>query len=967
MSRAVSREGFDELKNYLGVYMQQGRVVLDSDWNEGQHITFSMLKRLAREAVGEGTPNQGFLVERIFPMPLDELAAQIESSMGEVDSSDPGQGIEEVLQNVFQEALGNCVAWLFGFIGAYFFAPLLFFIQFPGDLLDNGESLEGWELDPPLGNLRLGRDVPFSGNAFLRVSGHPGTVRLVKTLPEGEVLDVSEYELLVFRFRMSRRVPGPIRFFMEDAAGGRTTWTFNNPALAREQWMAGFATPLDVRFRISTESPLPKAYREKPDGDDLDYTTLVSAVGGVPPITWQATSPLPAGLTLSAPDLDEDVGGGQLQDMRTVTISGTPTALGTFQFTIKATDAEGAEATRQFQLTVEQTSPSQFPSPPLPGPLHILQQLAIYEVGDAGPVDPEQVVRYGFELYQDSAAPLAWDLDDLRLGSTALYEQTGTNNFIIRGSELSQLQAQLALMGLIRDTAGDGLEQPDEAEEVPDEIADVGLDLLEILNADFQITQPGLENAGRMYVNGYPAVLVHDTLYSTQADPTDPPITTPAAGSGTREDTVYLDVWEEAVTFVEDPDIREIALGGPDTSTRQRLRQCVRVAQGGPMPSGDGRGYGLLSTEGAYTGRDNRLFRVEIDTPGELGAATFRWSDENASMIARVTRTIDAGTRVVLVEDGTEFLARDFVLIRCGLRQERARITSVLDNVVTLDDPVGATYALADRPRIERWNAFGVQMPPDPVDPLVSVSIPLEDGVRVRFGGRDLRRGDHWTFRTRYLARDQSAGVDPNTRIEDLGFVRPHGVRHYYAPLARITRSDDDAGRIHRVKDLRTRIGNATVTDVALPPLTGLTALSDDAPTVEHVGGTLLPPTSKESKFLVMLTGTLYVTGTIPQSESPTLTLLAAFYNHERTDPATDPDAGRIQDQERKLPLARVQEETEVPLHVTFVSSSTPFAFLPTADFTPVSVEIFASVTRTDYTVELSNLRLTAVELKKST
>ena len=953
MSGAVSREDFDERKNYLGVYLQQGRALLDSDWNESQRITASRLERLTREAVGEGTPNLGFKIDRIFPIPLDELAAQLEGSVGAVDPADPGQGLDEAIQSVLQDAVGNCVGFFFGFLSAYFFAPLMFFIQFPGDVLDDAESLQGWDLEPAQGNLRLARDIPFSGNGFLRVSGHTDGSRLVKQLPEGEVLDVSAYELLVFRFRTSRRVPGPIRFFMEDGDGGRTTWTFENPALAADEWLAGFASPLDVRFRISTASPLPTAYRQKPGGaDDFDYQTPIAAVGGVPPLAWSGT--LPAGLSLSTP-VETD------QTQRLTSISGTPAATGNFEFDITATDSTGATATKKFALVVEQTSPSELPEAPLPGPLEILQQMAQFEIGEAGPVDPEQVTRYGFELYQASPA-LSWDIDDLRLGSTALYEATGANNFIIRGSELSQLQAQLALMGLIRQ-AGSEVEEGDE--EVPEEAGDIADDLLDVLNADFQVSQPGLENAGRMYVDGLPAVLEHDTLYSVQADPADPPLAPPE--TGTREDTVYLDVWEEPVTFVEDPDIREIALGGPDTTTRRALRQCVRVAQGAGVPDGDGRGHGLLATEGVYTGRDNRLFRIEVEDPGELGTATLRWSDENASTIARVVSTVEAGARTIVVEDGSALLARDFVLIRSGMRQERARIASVLDDVVTLDDPVAQAHALVDRPRLERWNAFDVPTEPDPADPLVSLPIALTDGVRVRVGGHDLRRGDYWTLRTRYLARHQTAGVDPNTRMEDLGFVRPHGVRHHYTPLALIERRAGDGGRMHRIKDLRRRSGVAALTNVALPALTGLTAVDAETPAVAHVGGTLLPPASRDSKFLVLLSGTLYVTGAIPSSGDPALSVRLAFYNAARTDPATHPDTGRIQDEERKLALARVQTTREVPVQFAFVSSGTPFAFLPVDDFTPVSAEVFAIVRGTGFSVELSNLRLTAVELKKST
>ncbi len=970
MSRAISRETFDKRKNYLGVYMQQGRVILDSDWNEAQDITSSMLERISREAMGEGSPNNGFRVDRIFPIPLHELADQIEGTMAQLDPAEPEAGVEGALQNVFQSALGSCVGWLFGLVGQYFFGPLMFFIQFPGDLLDDCESLEGWELDPADGNLVVGRDVPFSGNGFLRLTGHNDTVRLVKTVPEGR-LDLSPYQMLVFRFRTNEQVPGPIRFFLEDEGGGRTTWTFDNPALAAGQWLAGFAAPLDARFHIFTESSLPTAYVEQPEvgevGDtpfgEVPYMAFVGAVGGKPPLEWEVSDgELPEGLELDLPDIDDD-GDGPLEEGRMITIQGEPEETGTFDFTLKVTDADGEEAEKEFRLVVEETAPSGVPSLPIPGALDVLQFVARYEIGPDGAADPARTVRYGFELYQDATTPLVWELDDLRLGSTALQEEKGRNNFIIRGSDLSQMAAQVALMGLFRDLS-DEVDDGEAGDLVPQ--SDVELDLLEVLNADFQITQPDLENAGRMYVDGLPCLQLHDILYSEQADPYDPPLVTPPPGSGTRKDTVYLDVWKEPVTFVEDPEIREIALGGPDTSTRLRLHHRVRVAQGGPMPSGDGRGQGLLATEGVYKGRDNRLYRVEIEEPGDLGTATFRWSDENGSVLGRIIRTVPAGTRVVEVEEAARFHAQDRVLVRSGLRQEKARIASVVDDTITLEDPVSETYAMEDRPRIERWNAFDVAISPDPGDPLVSTSVELNDGVRVRFGGREMLRGDFWTFQTRYLARDQSAGVDPETRIEDLGFVRPEGVRHHYAPLARITRREGDEGRIREIKDLRRRTGNTTVTDVGLSPLTVAGVPPEDA-VPEHLGGTLLPPASKDSKILTFLSGSLYVSEEGAEPDDAELTILVALYNDERSDPAEEPDEGRIQDETRRLPLGRVEPEVEIPVHITAVSSGTPFAFLPTDAFTPTSVEVFAQVTGEGFSVELSNLRLTAVELKKST
>lgn len=50
-----------------------------------------------------------------------------------------------------------------------------------------------------------------------------------------------------------------------------------------------------------------------------------------------------------------------------------------------------------------------------------------------------------------------------------------------------------------------------------------------------------------------------------------------------RFDLVYLRGWEQCVTAVEDSELREVALGGPDTSTRiRRMRRIEVLADGGP-------------------------------------------------------------------------------------------------------------------------------------------------------------------------------------------------------------------------------------------------------------------------------------------------------------------------------------------------------------------------------------------------
>lgn len=53
----------------------------------------------------------------------------------------------------------------------------------------------------------------------------------------------------------------------------------------------------------------------------------------------------------------------------------------------------------------------------------------------------------------------------------------------------------------------------------------------------------------------------------------------PAAGTS-RLDLVYLEAWQQPVSAVEDNELYEVALGGPDTSTRMRLMRRVHVSQG---------------------------------------------------------------------------------------------------------------------------------------------------------------------------------------------------------------------------------------------------------------------------------------------------------------------------------------------------------------------------------------------------
>ncbi len=149
--------------------------------------------------------------------------------------------------------------------------------------------------------------------------------------------------------------------------------------------------------------------------------------------------------------------------------------------------------------------------------------------------------------------------------------------------------------------------------------------------------------AGHFYVDGLLCQLEAPVTYLTQPDyPNPAPITLPPPGQSLTA-LVYLEAWQRHITYLEDPEIREVALGGPDTATRVKTVAQVKVV---PVDAGvtcataalPTSGQGTLTTlqptltaptdpcrlpdPAAYTGRENHLYRVEIHDPGDvLGGA----------------------------------------------------------------------------------------------------------------------------------------------------------------------------------------------------------------------------------------------------------------------------------------------------------------------------------------------------------
>jgi hypothetical protein len=357
----------------------------------------------------------------------------------------------------------------------------------------------------------------------------------------------------------------------------------------------------------------------------------------------------------------------------------------------------------------------------------------------------------------------------------------------------------------------------------------------------FQILPDGqdfdlLIGSGHYWVNG---ILCENenrggTPFSAQPGvPTGMP--KPAAGAY----LVYLDVWERHLCPEEAPWTVEVALGGPDTSSRSVVVWQVKLA---PLPKDAGKldadtahaqwattqqqwqplNRGLMQAravplpgaldpcvmppDSRYRGPENQLYRVEIHDPGQAGAgATFKWSRDNGSVVYAIhslsgttvtlqhlpldpRRTLKADDWFEVVDDRTSLL---------GLPGPMGQVTVVDYDEQTVDAvfPGGAAplpaygEASAIHPYLRRWDQ---ESGPIPLEE--GTWIDLEDGVQVRFNApppavaegvkftNTYRTGDYWSFPARVVIGDVEWPPGPSGPLA----LPPQGVTHSYAPLAAV-------------------------------------------------------------------------------------------------------------------------------------------------------------------------------------
>jgi hypothetical protein len=336
--------------------------------------------------------------------------------------------------------------------------------------------------------------------------------------------------------------------------------------------------------------------------------------------------------------------------------------------------------------------------------------------------------------------------------------------------------------------------------------------------------------AGRIYVDGIQAEIFAGETFNGAAisylnQPYFPAPPALAHGAG----LVYLDVWEREVTAIQDPHLLDVALGGVDTTTRLQTVWQVKVlpASGDPQqpalscgmdlsalfPASAGRistratnpvaptDPCILPDEGGYRGIENRLYRVEIHKGGDAGAARWKWSRDNASVVSRVTAISNGAAGAVLTVDRIgrdnvlRFSANDWVELTddnhelLGVPGFIAQITGAPDEgalKITLGGSVPATapgFDLTDpasrHTRLIRWNQRdGVGA--DGLLPVAPGWVKIDDGVEIRLAidaaapGGKFHAGDYWCFEARVA----------DASVRELKGAPPLGIRHHYCTLA---------------------------------------------------------------------------------------------------------------------------------------------------------------------------------------
>ncbi len=302
---------------------------------------------------------------------------------------------------------------------------------------------------------------------------------------------------------------------------------------------------------------------------------------------------------------------------------------------------------------------------------------------------------------------------------------------------------------------------------------------------------------------------------------------------------VYLDAWQQQVTAVEDNELFEVALGGPDTTTRVKTEWQVRwreiskeikerifevkrfspcsnnpwwltehMSTGAMAARTEQPGVETLceiGARGGYRGLENRLYRVEIHDGGNLasGHVTFKWSRDNGSVVFPIDQVVFSGGKstITLRQTGKDNVLtlhigdwvevsddHDELNLKNGVLAQVADGSDMSKGLVVLETNV-SSYLSSNHAKVRRWDqkdTSEISLVDGTVNIGVDEWIPLEDGVEVCFKSGKYHVGDYWLIPARTRIRD----IIWDKVGEAIEYKPRFGVEHHYCALALAKFSD---------------------------------------------------------------------------------------------------------------------------------------------------------------------------------
>src|SRR5512146_22872 len=346
-----------------------------------------------------------------------------------------------------------------------------------------------------------------------------------------------------------------------------------------------------------------------------------------------------------------------------------------------------------------------------------------------------------------------------------------------------------------------------------------------IHHGGFAITTDGntlFISEGRMYVDGILVANETGNLdYLIQPDlPNAPDITGQLQQAKSSAGIVYLDVWQRHITALDAPQIREVALGGPDTTTRAKAVWQVKVLPvkgGGGDPAGGGLSCdaqlpewealvatptGLLNARtspvqatddpclippsAGYTRLENQLYRVEIHQGGNspTDAVTFKWSRDNGTVVTLIESL--SGSQITVRDIGPDdvlsFANGQFVEViddALELNGQPGKLIQITDvntatREITLAFAPALSFDATRHPKLRRWDGAGDLK-------LDGTWQALEGGVEVQFANGTYSTGDYWLI----PARTATGDIEWPHDATNAPIAQPRrGIMHHYCRLA---------------------------------------------------------------------------------------------------------------------------------------------------------------------------------------